>query len=292
MTKLIHLLTTLAPLLPLTSAQYYRGFNLAATNPSTGACKTEADWLWDFQKMLSLPGGFPYARVYASSDCDTLVNAIPAALSAGVKLLAGVWAEDNAHFEAEKAALLSAVQKYGSSWMLACSVGSEDLYRGDTDPNTLASQIYDVRGMLSANGAAGIEVGHVDTWTAWVDRSNDNVTVASDFIGVDGYPYFQDVSIESSASTFWDSINAVRNVVNEVHSGAWVWVTETGEPVSGPTMGAAVASVENAQTYWSEVACAAFEQVHIFWYVLQDWTASPSFGVLNSDGNTIYNLTC
>jgi glucan endo-1,3-beta-D-glucosidase len=30
------------------------------------------------------------------------------------------------------------------------------------------------------------EVGHVDTWTAWVDGANEVVIKASDFIGMDG----------------------------------------------------------------------------------------------------------
>lgn len=35
-------------------------------------------------------------------------------------------------------------------------------------------------------------VGHVDTWTAWVNSSNAAVIEACDFIGFDAYPYFQD----------------------------------------------------------------------------------------------------
>ena len=71
------------------------------------------------------------------------------------------------------------------------SVGSEDLYRGDTSASTLAQQVYDVRGMLSTvNGGTAIKVGHVDTWNAWVNPANTAVIKACDFIGLDGYPYF------------------------------------------------------------------------------------------------------
>jgi hypothetical protein len=56
---------------------------------------------------------------------------------------------------------------------------SEDLYRGDTTASTLAQQIYDVRGMLSTvSGGSDIQVGHVDTWTAWVDSANTAVITA------------------------------------------------------------------------------------------------------------------
>ena len=78
----------------------------------------------DFQALHDLPGQFTSARIYAASDCNTLANAVPAAIAAGTSLLVGVWTEDNAHFEAEKAALLAIVQQYGFDWMAAVSVGS------------------------------------------------------------------------------------------------------------------------------------------------------------------------
>jgi glucan endo-1,3-beta-D-glucosidase len=243
--------------------------------------------------MQSLPGYFTSARLYASSDCNTLANAVPAAIATGTQLLVGVWTEDSAHYEAEKAALLAAVNQYGIGWIISVSVGSEDLYRGDTTASTLAQQIYDVRGMLSTvNGGSSVQVGHVDTWTAWVNGANTAVIQACDFVGMDGYPYYQDSSIDDSANVFWQSVQQTRDVVNSVKPGTWVWITESGWPVSGPTIGAAVASTANAQQYWSTVACAAFQQAHTFWYTLQDYTGNPSFGIVDSNFNPLYNLAC
>ena len=74
--------------------------------------------------------------------------------------------------------------------------------------------------------------------------------------------------------------------------GVWVWITESGWPVSGPAMGAAVPSRDNAEMYWKSVACAAFEQAHTFWYVLQDYTSSPSFGVVDRDFKPLWDLSC
>jgi exo-beta-1,3-glucanase (GH17 family) len=128
-----------------------------------------------------------------------------------------------------------------------------------------------------------------DTWTSWVKPENAEVIKASDFIGLDAYPYFEGSSIENASNAFWSAINKVRGVVDKVSPGKWVWVTETGWPVSGPNYGNGVASVKNAQTYWKQVACQAFKQVHIFWYVHQDYSASPSFGVIDRNGNTIYD---
>lgn len=104
------------------------------------------------------------------------------------------------------------------------------------------------------------------------------------------YPYFQNAAIGDASNVFWQSVDATRNAVNKVSPGKWVWVTETGWPVSGPNSGAAVASVKNAQTYWRSVACQAFNSVHIFWYSYQDYHQSPSFGVFDKNGNAIYDL--
>ena len=64
------------------------------------------------------------------------------------------------------------MKQYGHQWIVAVSVGSEDLYRKETDADTLAQQIYDVRGMLATVNAQAIWVGHVDTWTVWVKPEN------------------------------------------------------------------------------------------------------------------------
>jgi len=280
-------LTAIAAILPFTSA-YWKGFNVGANN-ADGSCKTQAQWETAFNKIKGLPQHITSVRLYASSDCNTLEYAVPAAIATGTQILVGVWAEDSTHYSAEKAALESAINAHGSDWIIAISVGSEDLYRGDTSASALAQQIYDVRGMVRAMGVTQ-EVGHVDTWTAWVDNANEAVITACDFIGLDGYPYFQNAAIGDAYNTFWDSVTATRNQVNAISPGKWVWVTETGWPVSGPNSGAAVASVKNAQTYWRSVACSAFESIHIFWYAYQDYSASPSFGVFGSNGNAIYDL--
>ena len=176
--------TLAAAALPFTNA-YWKGFNVGANN-NDGSCKSQADWTTAFNKLKGLPQHITSVRLYASSDCNTLANAVPAAIATGTQILVGVWAEDSAHFTAEKNALQAAINAHGSDWIIAISVGSEDLYRGDTSASALAQQIYDVRGMVRAMGV-NQEVGHVDTWTAWVDNANKAVITASDFIGLDGY---------------------------------------------------------------------------------------------------------
>jgi len=268
---------------------YYKGFNIGA-NLASGACRSEADWEFAFQKIASFPGNFKDVRLYASGDCNTLANAVPAAIRTGTNLLVGVWTEDDAHFEAEKQALLQAIQQYGSDWILAVSVGSEDLYRKDTDAKTLAAKINDVRGMLWGLGASGKSVGHVDTWTAWVDPANAAVIDAVDWLGNDAYPYWEGVAIENGASSdaYWTAVEKVR----AVSKGKEVWTTETGQPITGDTVGNSVPSIDNLQTFWWQVSCASFNSLNYFFYDLDDFTASPSFAVVDHDYNPLINFSC
>ncbi|KAI5361837.1 Putative glycoside hydrolase family 17, glycoside hydrolase superfamily [Septoria linicola] len=270
------------------TAAYYKGFNVGANNPD-GSCKTRDQWQTAFEKLRGLPQDINVVRLYASSDCNTLANAVPAALATGTEILVGVWTEDSAHFGAEKAALESAINTYGNSWILAISVGSEDLYRGDTTADTLAQQIYDVRGMVRAMGVEA-EVGHVDTQDVWRNSANDAVITACDFVGVDAYPYWQGTPIEQAYDVFFEAYQGVKDHVQSIGSGAWVWVTETSWPVTGDNYGNAVASVANAQKFWRSVACELFNEGHVFWYAYQDYNDSPSFGIFDSNGNAIYDL--
>jgi exo-beta-1,3-glucanase (GH17 family) len=100
---------------------FHFGFNLGAQ--VNGHCRSEQEWEFAFNKLNGFPGNTKSVRLYASSDCNTLANAVPAALRTGTQLLVGVWTQDEAHFEAEKQALLQAIQQHGKDWILAVSVG-------------------------------------------------------------------------------------------------------------------------------------------------------------------------
>lgn len=140
-------------------------------------------------------------------------------------------------------------------------------------------------------------MGHVDTWTAWVNGTNQPTIDAADFIGVDAYPYFQDTmanSISSGPDLFNDAISSTQAAVG----GKPVWITETGWPVSGDTRGQAAANVANAKTYYDAVGCSNFGKVNIWWYTSEDTdggaSPNPSFGLAPGTGSTtpLYDLSC
>lgn len=179
------------------------------------------------------------------SSTNEPTQAIPAAIAADTSLLLGLWASGGeGGIEAEITALKSAISKFGTdftSLVAGISVGSEDLYRVSptgiaaksglgADPATVASYIGLVRKAIAGTSLSGASVGHVDTWTAWVNATNQPVIDACDWIGMDAYPYFQSSEangISAGANLFNDALSATQSAVG----GKPVWITETGWPV-------------------------------------------------------------
>ncbi|KAF3911049.1 hypothetical protein AA313_de0203634 [Arthrobotrys entomopaga] len=285
------------------AATKYRGFSMGA-NTKTGACKSTADWEADFRAIKSWGKGFNCIRLYASSDCGTLANAVPAAQAVGFKLLVGVWATDSNHFGAEKAALLSAIQRFGTAWIAGVSVGSEDLYRKDISAQNLANQIYDVRGMVRQFNN-NIQVGHTDTWTAWVDPANDVATNACDMVIINGFPYWQGVPIRDAIKqkTFQNSVWDTKRHIQAFKPNMPFWVGETGWPTQGDHFGGAAPAKTNAYNYYNNAACWMFGNINLvgaFYFTPFDTPTSSGdhggvekfFGVADSNRKLKFTLPC
>ena len=299
-----------------TSVAVDKGFNYGATN-SDGSCRDESYFQSAFTTAQNLVGnsGFTSARLYTTIQCGSTnspISAIQAAINTDTTLLLGLWASAGQDtINNELAALSSAINTYGTSFtsrVVGISVGSEDLYRASAqgqannagvgaDAATIESYISQVKSAISSTPLNGVPVGHVDTWTAWVDGANAGVISASDFIGHNGFPYFETTlanSIENGQSVFENSLSATEGVAQ----GKPVWVTETGWPVSGPASGQAVASTANAQSYWKSVGCSLFGSRSTWWYTLSDGNANQqevSFGI--SDGippstTPLFDISC
>ncbi|KAF2140877.1 glycoside hydrolase family 17 protein [Aplosporella prunicola CBS 121167] len=299
-----------------TAAAQIKGFNYGSTF-TDGSAKQQADFVNDFNTAKGLSGasGFTSARLYTMIQGGTssdIISAIPAAINTKTSLLLGLWASGgDAAFQNELNTLNNAIKQYGSQLtelIIGISVGSEDLYRNSVtgiinksgigaDPTVIVGYIQRVKSALSGTAGSALPVGHVDTWTAYVNDSNSAVIDASDFLGMDAYPYFQNTmanGIAQGQSLFNDAFQQTKN-----HAGNKpVWVTETGWPVSGPTENLAVPGLDHAQTYWNQVGCQnLFGSVNTWWYTLQDaapGTPSPSFGLVGSDLSTtpLYDLSC
>lgn len=239
------------------------------------------------------------------------VVAFEPAMQTKTTLLLGMWASAGQEaFNAELGALKKAIDSHGKDWkntVVGISVGSEDLYRitptgiknkssAGAGPKQIISYIQQVRKLLKGTAAAGTKVGHVDTWTAWINGSNSAVIDHVDFIGFDGYPYYEDTrdnTIQNAANLFFDSYH--KTVA--VSKGKPVWVTETGWPVSGPReFGKSVASIPNAKKYWDDVGCRLFGKTNTWWFELDDSKPDPkaiSFSTIKPNfGPPLFDLRC
>lgn len=294
-----------------------QGFNYGATQSDGTTAMEYSDYKSMFSRAQNLPGtsGFTSARLYTNiqaDSTDTMSQAFQAAIDTKTELLLGVWCSAGQTVVTNEInALKSAISSLGSdftSLVVGISVGSEDLYRetptgiknkagAGASPDELTSYISQVKSAISGTALSGAKIGHVDTWTAWVNSSNSAVIEAVDWLGMDTYPYFQTTDangISAGDSLFWEAYNNTAGSGN----GKEVWVTETGWPVSGSTSGQAVASVQNAETYWQEVGCALFGKYNTWWYTLDDsipTTPDPSFGIIggtNVNSAPLYDLTC
>ncbi|MCJ1338889.1 hypothetical protein MMC09_004178 [Bachmanniomyces sp. S44760] len=299
-----------------TTAAVFQGFNYGSTN-TDGSAIGEDQYRSEFATAQQLVGtsGFSSARLYTmiqGGTSNTPTEAIPAAINTTTSLLLGIWASaGEANIDNEIATFQTAISTYGTAFtdlIVGVSVGSEDLYRISptgienlsgvgASPDDIVSYIGKVKNAIASTSAKGILVGHVDTWTAWVNGSNDAVIGASDFIGMDAYPYFQNTmanSIDNAYSLFFDAYDQTLSAAGNKP----VWVTETGWPVSGSEENQAQPNTQNAKTYWDQVGCnRLFGKINTWWYTLQDdvpTTPSPSFGIVGNplSTNPLYDLSC
>jgi glucan endo-1,3-beta-D-glucosidase len=294
----------------------FQGFNYGATL-TTGQVKVESDYEAEFKAAANLAGtngAFSSARIYTMIQGGTPnqpIAAVPAAIKTKTSLLFGLWASAGAEqFNNEIAALKNTIDQYCDQLdglVAGISVGSEDLYRNSptgiengeyagADPDTLVGYIDQVRETIQGTCLGDAPIGHVDTWTAFANSSNQALIDACDWLGMDAYAYFENTKpngIENGQSLFEAALDATVAAAG----GKDVWITETGWPVSGDDFGDAIPSPENAEAFWNEVGCPRFGKVNVWWYTLLDAapdTPNPSFGVISSltSEEPLYDLSC
>ncbi|KAI1374407.1 glycoside hydrolase family 17 protein [Hypoxylon crocopeplum] len=295
-----------------TAAASIKGFNYGAFFLNQAA-KQQADFAYEFNRAKTLPGtsGWTSARLYSMIQWGTtsdVISAIPAAIETKTTLLLGLWVSGGDQAVAnEIAALKAAISQYGSAFtdlVVGISVGSEDLYRDASGevgigPQKLIDCISQVRSTIAGTALASTPIGHVDTYDSFLNGTNRAVIDHIDWLGFDGYPYWEGSkpnSINDASERFYDGFNKTLALAGNKP----VYVTETGWPVSGDTMGAAVPSPQNARIYWQDIACSLIARgVNLWWYDLQEsqWgQASPDFGIYPAGDlgslSPSYDLSC
>ena len=301
-----------------TAYSQFQGFNYGSTN-TDGSPVTLEQFTNDFTTAKALAGtndAFTSARLYTciqAGTTNTPIEAFQAAVNTGTSVLLGLWASAGQENINNELAALTAFLDGSSGTAFAklivgISVGSEDLYRISptgiinksgvgASPDDIVNYIGQVKTAIASTAAKGALVGHVDTWTAWVNSSNDAVISNSDFVGMDAYPYFQN-TMTNPIQDGYSLFDAAYEATVSAAGNTPVWVTETGWPVSGDQSGDAVPSTANAQTYWDQVGCGLlFGKTNTWWFTLQDaypTTPDPSFGIVGTtlSDTPIYDLSC
>ncbi|KAM3495353.1 hypothetical protein MY3957_001376 [Beauveria namnaoensis] len=291
----------------------FQGFNVESKGQTQQSFEAQFKTA---QNLEGTDGGFNSARLYTMIQDGTAndpISAIPAAISTKTNLLFGLWASaGQAQFNNEISALKKTAQQYCDKLdglVAGISVGSEDLYRDSelgqaageyvgVGPDVLIDYVQQTRDAIKGTCLEKAPIGHVDTWTAYSNETNRQLSDKLDWVGMDAYPYYEnkkDNGIENAAALFQKAIDNT----NAGTGNKPIWLTETGWPVSGKTENKAVANIENAQTFWREVGCPRFGKVNTFWFIMQDGgptqSDKPSFGIVG--GNTLstkplFDLSC
>ena len=261
-------------------------------------------------------GAFKSARLYTMVDPTSggPLSAIEDAITTNTTLLLGLFAsQGDTNFTKETSALDTAITTYGTKFtdlIYGISVGSEDLYRttensadivGDSVAN-IQKYIGWTRQVLAKHSLSK-PVGHVDTWQIWLDpKYGQRLLPNVDFVGMDDYPYWDNVDNDESASNMTGNYEKVVAGVK----GKPVWITETGWPVNAPANSSnpAKPGLSEASQYWQSVGCGwAFGKINTWWYIYNDLQAvsaskakpkQPSFGLAASPSDTcgLFNLAC
>lgn len=236
-----------------------KGYNYGSTF-TTNAPKRLADFTAEFNQAKGVQGapGFNSARLYTCiqpglDNQVTPIEAFQAAVNTQTHLLLGLWASGgDENFDNEVAALTTAIRDLGTPFLDlidGISVGSEDLYRisqvgienhsnPGVGPDVIVRYIAQLRKALQAIPAANsakLQIGHVDTYTAFINDTNAGVISQCDFLGMDAYPYYEYQNVIPNAIANGSKLFFQAYDLTVDHSqGKPVWITETGWPVSGP----------------------------------------------------------
>ena len=289
------------------------GFNYAATLIKGS---TFASQFSSASSLSGTNGAFKSARLYTMVDPTKggPISAIEDAITTNTTLLLGLFAsQGNTNFTKETSALDTAITTYGTKFtdlIYGISVGSEDLYRtSQNSPDIIGDSVANIQKYIGwtrqvlAKHSLSKPVGHVDTWQMWLDPKYGQLLLPNvDFVGMDDYPYWENVP---NAEGAFNLTGNYKKVVAGV-KGKPVWITETGWPVSAPANSSSPAKpgISEASQYWHSAGCGwAFGKINTWWYIYNDLQAvsaskakpkQPSFGLAANPSDTcgLFDLAC
>ncbi|KAI1408580.1 glycoside hydrolase family 17 protein [Hypoxylon sp. FL1857] len=286
------------------SAAGQMGFALG-NKKADGTCKESADYTADFA-AISKETGSKIVRIYAASDCDVAKLILPAAKTAGFKVILGIWPDTDESFQADKAAAVENTLKYKDQ-VYAITVGSESLYRGNFTGPELLEKIQDVK---SAVGK-GVKIGTADSWNKFADGTADAIVQsgAADILLTNAFSYWQGQVLSNATGSFYDDIFQAFGHIQE-KSGSTdkieLWVGETGWPTGGDKYQNAQPGKQQASVFYSQAVCGMVDWgFNVFFFEAFDESWKPkavgedgsvadetSWGAMTADRKPKYSLKC
>ncbi|KAI1140842.1 glycoside hydrolase family 17 protein [Hypoxylon sp. FL0543] len=286
------------------SAAGQLGFALG-NKKADGTCKESADYTADFA-ALSKETGSKVVRIYAASDCDVAKLILPAAKTAGFKVILGIWPDTDESFQADKAAAVENTAKYKDQ-VYGITVGSESLYRGNFTGPELLEKIQDVK---SAVGK-GVKIGTADSWNKFADGTADAIiqSGAADILLTNAFSYWQGQVLSNATGSFYDDIFQAFGHIQEKAGGTdkiELWVGETGWPTGGDKYQNAQPGKQQASTFYSQAVCGMVDWgFNVFFFEAFDESWKPkavgedgsvadetSWGAMTADRTPKYSLKC
>ncbi|KAI4161170.1 MAG: hypothetical protein L6R39_000130 [Caloplaca ligustica] len=276
-------------------------------------CKSVADYEADFDALKSQAGS-TIVRTYSVLDvnvpeypCDVAATILPAVQAKNFKVILGLWADTQASFDSEKAALQPVLTSEYAPYVYALTTGSESLYRG-VSASELLPRIKETKDTF---GKLVPRVGTVDSWNKFQDGTADPILTSGvpTFLMVNAFGYWQHQNINNATATYLDDLQqAIGEIQRTVGlNKIEIWNGETGWPGDGGSdYGDAHASTVNEEKFFKTGVCAALAWgVNVFYFEAFDETWKPKstgdtgaqgdethWGAFTDDRTPKFSLTC
>ncbi|KAJ9067979.1 hypothetical protein DSO57_1033357 [Entomophthora muscae] len=263
---------------------YGLGYN---AKHADGSCPTLDKVVNDFNILKGKSGSI---RTFGLLDCGQGEFLVQAAERTGLKVNLGMFVNyDDNQFENEFANLKVLIGKYRSTfekYIPSIIVGSETLYRKEVTPDKLATFIKRVKEHVQGQLNLPVRVTTADTKDMWYPHATLD---AVDFMMVNAYPYWESIPVQDATNHLFKSIQAVKE--RTARANKEFVLGETGWPLGGQAMGAAIPSKENQNLFFNQFYCRANnEKLKYYYFAAFDefWNVNETksaWGVLKPDGS-------
>ena len=251
--------------------------------PYVGAGQAAGSAVSSAQIASLLTGVRAYTQWVRTFGVESGLETVPPmARQMGFKTAIGAYIGSDTIVNNREIASLVAAAKAGS--VDIAIVGNEVLLNNLRSEDQLIGYIQSVRSQVPAS----VQVTSVDAWSTMV--AHPKVIAAVDVVGVNIYPFYEDVPIAQGLSALQADYAATVQAAN----GKPVIITETGWPSGGSppaSSPAAVPSSANAAAYFGAVETwARGSNIALFYFEAYDeaWKANygdyPSWGIWDASG--------